>query len=316
VCHHSLEEIYDLAKEAWLNNLNHLEAVAQSINPERSWQEQYHKDALPTNPDQDVLSRYREETDRLKHFFKHHGFAPYLEKAALSFRETPTYLRSVRGSASFSSALCAQEREPDFFYITTQWPEQDGTSIATHRKNRLHREYRFLAAHETVPGHHLLDTARRALKNPVRRQIESPLFYEGWATYAETLLMEYAYMDTPMDHLLACKRKLWRAARCQIDVGLNTGHLSKGNAIELLVKAGFSADEARNQVERYPLNPGYQLCYTLGSHMFTALKAQYGQSMGRDRFHRLILQGGEIPFPWVAKRLEKDLYQQKRSASS
>jgi uncharacterized protein (DUF885 family) len=55
-----------------------------------------------------------------------------------------------------------------------------------------------LTAHETIPGHHFLDSIRRSLKNPIRRQIESPLFYEGWASYAESMLIEYGYLEETM----------------------------------------------------------------------------------------------------------------------
>ena len=58
-----------------------------------------------------------------------------------------------------------------------------------------------------------------SLKNPIRRQIESPLFYEGWASYAESMLIEYGYLDDPHGITRQSKRELWRSARCQIDVG-------------------------------------------------------------------------------------------------
>ena len=82
------------------------------------------------------------------------------------------------------------------------------------------------------------------LENPVRSQIESPLFYEGWAYYVESLLTEYGYAEHPMDRLVDRKRRLWRAARCQIDIGLNSERLVPDDAIRLLTTAGFSPEEA------------------------------------------------------------------------
>jgi uncharacterized protein (DUF885 family) len=213
---------------------------------------------------------------------------------------TPAYLQSVRGSASFSAASGDHGDESDLFYITTGGAE----GVKNGLRGRLHREYRFLTAHETVPGHQLLDSVRRSLPNQIRRQIESPLFYEGWACYAESLLVEYGYVRSSMEELVDMKRRLWRAARCQVDVGLNTGKLSQEDAIGLIAAAGFSKEEAGRQVDRFKLNPGYQLCYTLGHHEIMALRKRYGSDMGRGRFHRHLLEGGEMAFHLAEERFK------------
>ncbi len=220
-------------------------------------------------------------------------------------RETPTYLKSVRSSASFAAGFTADQRERDFFYITTSLPEQRSGEARDLLKKRLHREYQFLSAHETFPGHHLLDFTRRSLKNSIRAQIESPLFYEGWAYYVESLLTEYGYVDQPLDRLVDCRRRLWRAARCQIDTGLASGLLIHDRAMELLILTGFSEEEAGNQLDRFRLNPGYQLCYSLGRYELTRLREAYEGQLGRDGFHREILEGGELPFDLIEKRLAR-----------
>jgi uncharacterized protein (DUF885 family) len=217
--------------------------------------------------------------------------------------ETPTYLRSVRGATSFSAAFSADLREEHSFYVTTRLPQNRAKEAAELLKRQLHREYKFLTAHEAIPGHHSLDSVRRGRKNPVRRQIESALFYEGWACYAESLLTEYGYVTNPMEYLVDCKRRLWRAARCQIDVGLAAGMLARQDAVRLLTTAGFSPEEANNQIDRFLLNPGYQLCYSLGRYEIVKLRETYGILMGRDRFHRQ-LEGGELPFHLIEKRFE------------
>lgn len=160
-----------------------------------------------------------------------------------------------------------------------------------------------LTAHETIPGHHFLDSIRRRLVNPIRRQIESPLFYEGWASYAEFLLVDSGYIDSPMEALVDYKRRLWRSARCQVDVGLTTGKINLENAIHLLKVCGFSSEEAHRQVDRFRLNPGYQLCYSLGSNEFKQLRVSCGRHMDETRFHTFLMEGGELPFHLIEKRL-------------
>jgi uncharacterized protein (DUF885 family) len=300
----NLVEVFEIAENEWRKDLEQLKELQANIDPNKSWGELYHAYSPSDIEKTDTIPLYQAEIDRLARFFREHGFREFDLSASLELCETPTYLRSVRSSASFSAAFSADVREKDVFYITTQLAQQRGKEAANFVKKRLHREYKFLAAHETFPGHHLLDSVRRRLENPVRRQIESPLFYEGWAYYAESLLAEYGYVNNPMDYLVDCKRRLWRAARCQIDVGLTTGMLSKADAIALVTSAGFSPEEADFQIDHFQLNPGYQLCYSLGRHEIMQLRETYGMNMGLDQFHRQLLEGGELPFHLARERFE------------
>jgi len=149
-----------------------------------------------------------------------------------------------------------------------------------------------------------LDTLRRNLDNPVRRQVESPLFYEGWAYYAESILAESGYVEDDLELLVDCKRRLWRAARCLIDSGLALRKFTAEDAAGLLGSVGYVADEAVAQIERFRLNPGYQLCYSLGKYEILDLRQRFLPKLGWKRFHLQLLEGGEIPFDLAARRFE------------
>ncbi|MBW2440964.1 MAG: DUF885 family protein [Deltaproteobacteria bacterium] len=301
----SVDDIYQMAVEDWHRNLNRLEALKGKIDPSSSWQDLYHG-YLPADIEKsDTIVLYQEEIGRLRRFFRHQGFHAWEMDAPLEIVETPEYLRSVRGAASFAAAFTPDRRESSLFYITTQLAGQNTASEDLLLKKRFHREFKPLTAHETIPGHHLLDAIRRRLENPVRRQIESPLFYEGWASYAEFLLIDSGYITHPMDLLVDYKRRLWRSARCQVDVGLTTGKIDLAHAVHLLETCGFSRAEARRQVDRFRLNPGYQLCYSLGCHEFKQLKASYGTRMEAAQFHQFLLEGGELPFHLIDLRFKE-----------
>jgi uncharacterized protein (DUF885 family) len=298
----SLDEVYEIAADEWRHTLSLLESLQTRINPHKPWQTLYHEYASSDIRASDLIQLYASETERLRAFFMARGFRPQDLGTPMDVIETPRYLLSVRGTASFAAALLSDKRELSFFYITTRLPKAQQQAEAP-LLQRFHKEHKFLSAHETYPGHHLLDSIRRRLKNPVRRQIESPLFYEGWASYAESLLTEYGYADDPMDRLIDLKRRLWRSARCQIDVGLATGRMSREAAMALLIDGGFSPPEADRQIGRFQLNPGYQVCYTLGRHEIMTLRRRHRGRIGDKRFHSLLLEGGELPFHLIENRL-------------
>jgi hypothetical protein len=293
--------IMEVARGQWESNLQQLKEMERRVGLGKSWLELYESMQQGLVQSTEILNLYRSESSKLRnHFDSLLPFAIETEPCLL-IRETPRYLRSIRGSASFSAAFSGDEREHSFFYITTHLP-QDGENKRL--SQRLHREYLFLTAHETYPGHHLLDHVRRRMTHPLRRQIESPLFYEGWATYAESLLLETGYVGEPSQKIVFHKRNLWRAARCMVDIGLTSGLMGMEESQQLLVSSGFSAEEAVSQIRRFLLNPGYQLCYSLGLHEILNLRDKYGTLLGNDRFHQLFLGGGELPFSLVGLRLQ------------
>jgi hypothetical protein len=296
-----ISEVLRIARTQWDENLRLLREIEGQVGSGNSWLELY-RSYKPGELDTcGTLELYREENKRLREFFKFQGFSESRVDAPLRILQTPRYLQSVRGSASFSAAFSSDPREESFFYITI---ELSHAADRGRLRDRLHREYRFLTAHETFPGHHLLDHTRRNITNPVRRQIESPLFYEGWATYAESLLLETGYVKGPLERLVFHKRNLWRAARCLVDVGLTTGLMDMEESQRLLESSGFCAQEAAAQIKRFRLNPGYQLCYSLGSHEILKLRKSYDTLLTNGSFHRLLLEGGELPFSLIGLKLK------------
>jgi len=297
----SLTDIRRLADEERLQSLKELNRLQRQLDPSRSWTE-IHQTLLPGEEPIEASWRvYRREFESIQRFFTGTVFQVDASEAPLRLASTPTCLRSLRSSASFASALLTGQ--PSYFFLEPENPATGPSGQPPGEVRRIDRDHPFLTAHETIPGHHCLDANRRRLVNPVRRQIESPLFYEGWATYAESLLEEHGYLEGPMNRLVQEKRRLWRAVRCLIDLGGCSGEPDRSQSARLLVEAGFSKQAALGQVDRYRLKPGYQLCYTLGDFELRQLKNRFEPALGSDGFHRAVLQGGQIPFHLLEKRL-------------
>ena len=299
---HTPADIFAIAAEEWQQILEQLQNLQARVDTTRTWEQLYHAYTPSQTAETEILALYGEEIDRLRTFFSQNGFSEELLISPMEIKYTPTYLKSVRSSASFAAAFSRDPVEKSYFYISTDFPQFNSKETDLHLQSRLNREYKMLTAHETIPGHHFLDSFRRRLANPIRRQIESPLFYEGWATYAESMLIEYGYLNEPMELLVSLKRDLWRSARCQIDVGLTIGKFSEDRAAELLKTCGFAEAEASRQLDRFRLNPGYQLCYCYGSHEFKQLKKKYGHLLEDKDFYTFLLKGGELPFHLLDRR--------------
>ena len=76
-------------------------------------------------------------------------------------------------------------------------------------------------------------------------------------------------------------------------------------ARQLLMQVGFSESEARKQIARFQLTPGYQLCYSFGRNEIMRLRSIYEQHDTRKSFHAFMLAGGQLPFHLIEKRMAK-----------
>ena len=289
-----LHEILEIAQSTYRETREKLEVLAKSIDSSKVWSRILYE-TLPSVPSGHVfMELYQGEVQNLRRFFINQDILTIPSGEEVRVLQTPHYLRSLRATASYRSPLTGNTKGKGVFFLTPG--EEDLGLIAAHAP--------YLCAHETYPGHHILDHYRIRHSNPIRRQIESPLFYEGWACYGEQLLDEAGYVPDPRRQLIGLKRRLWRSLRAILDVQLQTGGLTLAQAAKKIQDIGYSPPRARRQARRFALTPGYQLCYAMGIYEIIRLREQFSSRMGLKRFHDMLIQGGEMPFHLVEKRLE------------
>jgi hypothetical protein len=210
----------------------------------------------------------------------------------------PAYLSAIRAGSSYSALPGHPPRGGTFYLLVDRVPGDA-------QKERLD-EFRMTCAHETYPGHHLLDVSRWGLSRPARRPVERPLFYEGWACFAEEMMRRTGYFARRAERMLVARRRLRNAIRGKVDLGLQTGVMDLDSAADLLRETSLSREGAMFAVRRYPLNPGYQLCYTLGLRRFLELSGRYGRE-NLSVFARAVLRQGEVDLGDLEDMLRKAL---------
>ena len=296
-------EIFEIAHHEYQVSLEELTKTAQGINPSLSWQEILKRYKFYIDSTDMLLKSYSNKIKEIKKFLKNNSIFTIPESQAIKVRLTPEFLKPIRASASYVSPLTDDPREPAYFYITADY-DQDKKGKRGLIKD-IHNEYVFVTAHETFPGHHLLDTYRRKMKNPIRQQIEIPLFYEGWASYVEKLIIEAGFIKDPLQKMIGLKRQAWRAVRAMLDSATKVNKFSFHEASTALENLGYHPYIVKAMLRHYMLTCGYQLCYTIGKFEFERLKKKFAPRLGLKKFHEIILQGGQIPFELLKKRMEK-----------
>jgi len=263
--------------------------IDKASSEPRPWRQIVADMPLPKIGEGGLLELYRDVVKRLtRHCLDEELISSELMAAyPVIVAPVPSYLAAIRTASSYSISPSHPPTGGTFYIINADDPDE---AMQGYQKEHL-----ILSAHETYPGHHLLDISRWRLKRPICRVTERPLFYEGWACFAEELMRLTGFLKRPEEHLLMARRRLWRAIRGKIDLGLQTGVLDSDNAALLLHRTGVSLEQAKEAVRKYPLNPGYQVCYTIGLRRFLNLFKHYGQKSTAS-FVCSVLAQGEIDF--------------------
>jgi len=297
-----LEEIFEIAHQEYTRTIRELKTVAKQIHPNKKWQQILSGYRIEVKGTKQLLNLYSSEIKKIKNFFKEKKVIPIPKTQTVLVKETPKFMKPIRASASYSCPVGIDRRQQAFFYITFDF---DKIAQCTKLGTSIHNEYVFVTAHETYPGHHLLDSIRRSLRNSIRQQIESALFYEGWASYTEGLVVQLGYVKQPIQRLVGLKRQAWRAIRAMLDVGIRINKLNLQEAKKMLKDLGYSDRIVKSMVLHYVLNPGYQLCYTIGKFEIERLKDRFAPKMGLREFHHALLESGQIPFDLIEKKMER-----------
>ena len=164
--------------------------------------------------------------------------------------------------------------------------------------------------HEGVPGHHLqLGQAvyNKAQLNAWRRIAGTSGHAEGWALYAERLMDELGYLETPADRLGMLDGQRMRAARVVLDIGV---HLEKkmpgsdrvwtGDDAFPFLRANVNMNDAfvRFEVNRYLGWPGQAPSYKVGQRIWEDLRDETARRQGAafdiKAFHKKALDIGGV----------------------
>jgi hypothetical protein len=290
----SLCEIFEIASDEYQDTKKQLKRAAKAIRPSYGWQRILSDYKLRIRNTKELLDLYSTQIINLKDFLIKSELISIPKMQDIRVEQTPPYLAPIRASASYSCPITQNRREFAFFYVSAEKPQEN-----------IHQEYIFVTAHETYPGHHLLDSIRRNIKNPIRQQIESPLFYEGWASYAERLIDEFGYLNNTKQRLIGLRRQAWRAIRAMLDVGIRINKIGLSDASRELRWLGYNPSSVKAMLKHYVLTYGYQLCYTIGKFEIERLKKRFALRMGIKNFHNCLLSGGELPFDLIEKRMER-----------
>jgi len=230
---------------------------------------------------------------------------------AVELIDMPAFHRGV--AVAYCDAPGPLETQASVTYVATA-PTPVGWDDA--RVRSFYREYNGilvhdLMAHEAFPGH-VLQLAHDRLSKPsrVRAWGRSGVFVEGWAVYAEEVLLANGYEPHPDAGLALRMQQLKMQARMCInailDVRVHTGDIDEEGAMQLMQHRGFQEEqEAAGKWRRALLTAGQLPTYFVGYQAVRSIADDLRvlhPDWSQQRLHDLMLSHGS-PAPRYLRML-------------
>ena len=223
----------------------------------------------------------------------------------LVVRETPLYMRGSGAGASVS-APGPYDKQANTYYNVEPLP---ATWTAAQAESYL-REYndytlQILNIHEAIPGHYTQLVYANRSPSLVKSIFSNGAMVEGWAVYAERMMLEAGYgQNSDEIWLLWDKWNMRSTLNAVVDNLIQTQNAGEKDVVALLTNAGFQEEaEARNKWHRATLSQVQLSSYFTGYTEIVALRDEVEQKQADHfsvrNFNEQFLSFGSAPVKYI-----------------
>ena len=213
---------------------------------------------------------------------------------------TPSFMRWAFAALDYPGPFEETATEA-YYYVTPVEPHWSDEEKEQWLTSFNYSTLRAVSVHEAYPGHYVHYLHTRNACSMVSRIFGAYSFWEGWAHYAELMMVEAGYLSEPHNELGQLMESLLRNCRFICAIRMHTQGMTVEEATRFFMDNAFMEElPARKEAMRGTFDPMY-LNYTLGKLMILKLREDYrrakGESYTMKGFHDEFLSFGTPPIP-------------------
>jgi uncharacterized protein (DUF885 family) len=233
-----------------------------------------------------------------------HDLVTFPSETRPRVQETPPYARAAVFASMDTPGPYEVAGVDAYYYVTPVEPDW----TAEHREEHLRMFNRYTTAliniHEAYPGHFLQFLYMPRVTSKVRKLMYTTANVEGWAHYAEQMMVDQGFGDgDPRVRLAQLQEALLRDCRYVVAIKMHTQGMNVDEATRVFVEQGFQEPaNAHEEALRGTYDPMY-LAYTMGKLQIQALRDKYFARHGHDlrAFHDAFVAQGGLPVALIER---------------
>jgi Bacterial protein of unknown function (DUF885) len=264
--------------------------------------------AIHPSADQ-LVARARDFVDETKFFVREKELVTIPEPAVCRVDETPAYHRALSTASMNPPGVFDTAGEEGIYFVTPVDPSWSPKTQEEWLRSFNDPVLRNVTAHEVYPGHYLhFLHLRRSSGSLVRKTFQSNAFVEGWAHYAEQLVVEQGLgAGAPEAEAAQLYDALLRDCRLIVSVGLHTQGMTLSEAAAVFQRDGYwEPIVAEREAGRGTYDPDY-FGYTVGKLAILDARRKHltsGFGGSLRAFHDRLLGFGAPPVGFLDELLQ------------
>ncbi|WP_193165944.1 DUF885 domain-containing protein [Microbulbifer hainanensis] len=244
-------------------------------------------------------------------FVTEHNLLSLDAEKPLVVRTTPPYMRGF-AVASINAPGPYDKGANTYFNVMpiADFSDEEAESFLREYNSYL---MQILCIHEAIPGHYTQLVYANRSPSLIKSILGNGAMIEGWAVYAERMMLEAGYGDfSPELWLMYYKWNLRTVTNTILDYEIQVKGIDEQRAMELMVKDAFQQKaEAMGKWRRATLSQVQLTSYFAGFADILALREEVKQKLGDKfdlkAFHEKFLSYGSAPIPVIRKLMLEDL---------
>lgn len=283
-------------------------ATAKKIDPNKKPTEVLAKLVEDYPKPDDLVAATRGTIERTRKFLLDKKIVTVPSDVRPTIAETPAFMRTG-GFASMDTPGAFETKATEaFYYVTPPEKELEAGRQAEHMRQFNRTGMDVITIHEAYPGHYLQFLYSKQYPTKVRKLYTCGTNVEGWAHYAEQMIVDEGYGDgDPKVRLAQLSEALLRDCRYVVGIKLHTEGWTVEQGKKFFVEQGYIEPEVGFQeARRGTYNPTY-LYYTLGKLQILKLRDDYkkakGDKFSLQQFHDEFVKQGGLPLKLMRRVL-------------
>ena len=300
----SPEQILELGLRELKREQEIFTAAARKIDSRKAAIDVF-KDIQKDHPTEESLIPDTKKTlESIRQFLVDHRIVTLPSAVRAQVKETPQFLRATSFASMDTPGPFETQATEAYYYVTPvekDWPDKQKEEWLT-AFNYYTTD--IVSVHEAYPGHYTQDRCLNASgATRLEKIFSSYAFNEGWAHYAEQMMVDEGFGAIATDPSRASKYRLaqsdealLRLCRLCVSVKTHCQNMSVDEATKFFRENCYYEEKpARQEAIRGVFDPGY-LYYTLGKLQILKLrrdfKEQEGSAYSLQQFHDELLRHG------------------------
>ncbi len=284
------------------------QATAKEIDPHKTADQVLAAIQADHPPADKLLQTTQDTLDSIRQFIIDHRIVTIPPSDPARVKETPPFMRSTTSASMDTPGPFEQAKLPAYYNMTLPDPRWPPAERADFMRQWYYAAISNVSVHEVYPGHYVQFLYAKDFPSDVRKVFGAASNAEGWAHYAEQMMLDEGFRKgEPKYRLAQLQDALLRDVRFIAGIKMHVEGMTVQDATKLFETAGHQPHPvALSEAKRGTADALYGY-YTMGKLMILKLRNDYRAKKGGDyslqSFHDAFIRLGPLPLPLVRRAM-------------